>query len=167
MENFLVGPLGLLAFLSLFHVIGAVALAYGLRDVWSGLREKRPGVGGKLFLVVWGAMFGCLPFTLGVGLATEDGGTPFILLGQALIWTSVFLIALFAWDNILDWLHPFLHIDVFLVAFGGLFMLVGTGATALIARDELLFGLLFGGVFTLGGGLFFALGVWRLLKSMH
>jgi len=167
MENFLDSPLGLLAFLSLFHVIGAMALAYGLRGVWSGLREKKPGVGSRLFFVLWGAMFGCMPFAFGLGLATEDGGTPFVLLGQALIWGSVFLIALLAWDDILDWLRPFLHADVFLVAFGGLFMLVGTGVAALIARDELLFGLLFGGIFTLVGGLCFALGVWRLLKSIR
>ena len=84
-------PLAMLGFLSIFNVIGAVALANGLRGVWSGLHDKGRGGCRSLFFVVWGAMFGCLPFGLGLELATEEGGTLLVLLGEALIWGSVFL----------------------------------------------------------------------------
>ena len=50
----------MLGFLSIFHVIGAVALANGLRGVWSGLHDKGRGGCRSLFFVVWGAMFGLL-----------------------------------------------------------------------------------------------------------
>ncbi len=69
-------PPVILGFLSIFHVIGAVILANSLRRVWSGLRDKGRGVCRALFSVVWGAMFGCMPFIIGIELATEEGGRP-------------------------------------------------------------------------------------------
>lgn len=160
-------PLAMLAFLSLFHIIGAVALANGLRGVWFWLRDRGRGRGNSLFFIVWGAGFGCLPFTFGLGLASDkEAGTPFLVLGELIIWGVAFLMALFFWEDIVEWVRPFLHPQVFLVGFGGIFMLVGAVAGSLIIRDELLFGLLFGGIFMLVGGLIFALGVWNLLKEI-
>ena len=158
-------PLAVFGFLSIFHVIGALALANGLRRVWSGLHDKGRGVWSALFFVVWGAMFGCLPFGLSLEFATEEGGTPFVLLGEALIWGSVFLVALLAWDAILDWLRPFLHSDLLLMAFGGSFMVLGTWVGGSMAGDDQLFGLLFGGIFTLVGGVILAIGVWNYIKA--
>jgi hypothetical protein len=168
MQSAMDDPLVMLGFLSIFHVVGAVALANGLRTVWSGLRDKELRAGSGLFFVLWGAMFGCMPFTFGLGLAADkEGGTPFVLLGEALVWGSVFLVALLAWDEILDWLRPFLHPDILLIAFGGIFMAAGTGAGSFIVRDDLLLGLLLGGIFTLVGGVIFTIGVWCLLKQMR
>jgi hypothetical protein len=161
-------PLMMLGFLSIFHVIGAVALANGLRSVWRGLRDRKLKAGSGLFFVLWGTMFGCMPFAFGLGLAADkEGGTPLVLLGEALVWGSVFLIALLAWDEILDWLRPFLHPDMFLITFGGIFMAAGMGAGSFIVRDDVLFGVLFGGIFTLVGGVIFAIGVWHLLKEIN
>ena len=160
-------PLALLGFLSIFHVIGAVALANGLRGIWNWLREKERGLGNAVFLVAWGAMFGCMPFAFGLGLATDDErGTSIVLLGQAIVWGLSFLTALLLWDDVVDWLQPFLDTNIFLVGFGGIFMLVGAAAGSFIVRDDLPFGLLFGGVFFLVGGLIFALGVWNLFKEI-
>jgi hypothetical protein len=161
-------PLAMLGFLSIFHMIGAVALANGLRCLWEGLRDKGRGAGNALFFVVWGGMFGCMPFAFGLGLAADkEGGTPFVLLGEALIWGSVFLIALLAWDEVLDWLRPFLHLDIFLIAFGGIFMMVGAGVGSFTIQDDMLFGLLFGGIFVLVGGSIFAAGLLNLLRAMR
>jgi hypothetical protein len=161
-------PLMMLGFLSIFHVIGAVALANGLRSVGRGLRDKELKAASGFFFVLWGTMFGCMPFAFGLGLAADkEGGTPFVLLGEALVWGSVFLMALLAWDEILDWLRPFLHPDIFLIAFGGIFMLVGMGAGGLIVQDDPQSGVLSGGIFVLGGGLMFARGVRRLLKQIR
>lgn len=160
-------PLALLGFLSIFHVIGAVALANGLRGIWNWLREKERGLGNAVFLVAWGAMFGCMPFAFGLGLATDhERGTSMILLGQAIVWGVSFLTALLLWDDVVDWLQPFLDTNIFLVGFGGIFMLVGAAVGSFIVRDDLPFGLLFGGIFFLVGGLIFALGVWNLFKEI-
>ena len=160
-------PLALLGFLSIFHVIGAVALANGLRGIWNWLREKERGLGNAVFLVAWGAMFGCMPFAFGVGLATDDErGTFVILLGQAIVWGLSFLAALLLWNDVVDWLGPFLDTNIFLVGFGGIFMLVGAAVGSFIVRDDLPFGLLFGGIFFLVGGLIFAFGVWNLFKQI-
>ena len=160
-------PLVTLGFLSIFHVVGAVVLAIGLRTVWKGLHNKGQGIVSALYLVLWGALFGCMPFAFGVELATKESGTPLVLFGEAAIWGSVFLTALLAWDAIMDWLRPFLDTDMFLVAFGGLFMIVGTGAASFIVRDDLRTGLLIGGLFTLVGGVFFAIGARNALKGMR
>lgn len=160
-------PLVLLGFLSTFHVIGAVALANGLRGMWIWLRSKEQGPGRAVFFVVWGAMFGCMPFAFGVGLATDkEAGTPLLLLGEAVVWGVAFLAALLFWDEVVDWLRPFLHPNIFLVGFGGIFMLVGAVAASFVIRDDLLFGLLFGGIFVFVGGIVFALGIWNLLKAL-
>jgi hypothetical protein len=162
-------PLVLLGFLSIFHVVGAVALANGLRAIWDWLRgkERRPGNGP--FFIVWGTMFGCIPFASGLGLVTdkEKVGTPLLLLGgEVIVWGTAFLITLFFGDDVVDWLRPFLHPHMYLVGFGGIFMLVGAAVGSFMIRDDILFGLLFGGIFLLVGGVIFALGVWNLLKEI-
>ena len=159
-------PLAGLAFLSLFHIIGAAAVARGLRAMWGWLRGSQPGaVYNSLYLFVWGALFGCVPFTFGLQSATNESGTPLMLLGEVAIWGSAFLIALLAGDAIANWLRSFFNADMAMVAFGGLFMLVGTGTGLLVARSELLVGLSVGGLFVLVGGVFFAIGLWNLLKA--
>ncbi len=84
-----------------------------------------------------------------------------------LIWGSVFLVALLAWDAILDWLRPLPHRDMWLMALGGWFMVLGSWAGGSMARDGQLFGLLLGGIFTLVGGVIFAIGVWNFIKAMR
>ncbi len=161
-------PLVILGFLSIFHILGAAAVANGLRGIWSWLRSRERGVGNAFFFVLWGAGFGCLPFTFGLSMAAgKEEGTPFVLLGEMIIWGSAFGLALLGWEELLDWLRPFLHPDMAMIAFGGIFAMVGAGAGSLIIRDDLLFGLLFGGIFMLVGGLILAVGVRNLLKAMR
>jgi hypothetical protein len=161
-------PLVMLGFLSVFHVVGAVALANGLRQMWNWLHNKQQGRGSALFFVVWGAMFGCMPFVFGVSLATDkEAGTSLLLLGQVIVWGIAFLAALLFWDEVVDWLRPFLHPNIFLVGFGGIFMLVGAATASFVIRDDLSFGLLFGGIFLLVGGIVFALGIRNLLKAIR
>ncbi len=161
-------PLAGLAFLSLFHIIGATAVARGLRAVWSWLRGEKPGAAfNSVYLLVWGALFGCVPFSLGLQLATQESGTPLVLLGEVAVWGSAFLIALLAGDGIAGWLRTFFNADTALIAFGGLFMLVGVGVGLLTGQGDLLGGLLVGGIFTLAGGVFFTIGLVNLLKEVR
>jgi hypothetical protein len=162
MEN----PLASLAFLSIFHIVGATVVAKAVRSLWGGLRDKKlVQAGGALPLAVWGAVFGCLPCSFGLQLATKESGTPLVLLGEAAVWGSAFLIALLAGDRIAGWLRSFFNADVAFIAFGGLFMLVGVGVGLLAGQSEPLSGLLVGGLFALVGGVFFAIGLWNLLKE--
>jgi len=165
MNTFLNSPLGMLAFLSLFHVIGAAGLGYGLRRVWNWLRGREAGGGNTLFLIVWGAGFGGIPFFFGLNLARL--GEPVVFLGEVLIWGSAFLVALLAWDEVMEWLRPFLHPDVFLIAFGGIFMLAGAAAGSFIVREDPLFALVFSGLFMVIGGAIFFAGLRGLLKEME
>jgi hypothetical protein len=159
-------PLASLAFLSLFHIIGATAVGRALRAMWSWLRGEKPGAAfNSLYLLVWGVVFGCVPFTLGMQLATKESGTPLVLLGEIAVWGSAFLIALLAGDRIAGWLRSFFNADVAFIAFGGLFMLVGMGVGLFAGRSDLLNGLLVGGLFTLVGGVLFVIGLWNLLKE--
>ena len=164
MDNLLV----LLGFLSIFHVIGAAALANGLRGVWESVRADDRRAWNAFFFVVWGAMFGCMPFAFGLGLASDrETGTSVVLLGETIVWGIAFLVALLFWDDVIHWLRPFLHPTTFLVGFGGIFMLVGAVTASFVVRDDLLFGLTFGGIFMLVGGIIFALGIWNLLKEIR
>jgi hypothetical protein len=159
-------PLASLAFLSLFHIVGAATVAKAVRSLWGGLHDQKLGaVGGALPLAVWGAVFGCLPCSFGLQLATKAGGTPLVLFGEAAVWGSAFLIALLAGDAIAGWLRSFFNADVAFIAFGGLFMLVGVGVGFLAGRSEPFSGLLVGGLFTLVGGVVFAIGLLNLLKE--
>jgi hypothetical protein len=159
-------PVVALAFLSVFHIVGAATVAKAVRSLWGGLHDKRLGaIGGALPLALWGAVFGCLPCSFGLQVATKEGGTPLLLFGEAAIWGSAFLIALLAGDRIAGWLRSFFNADVALIAFGGLFMLTGMGVGVLAGRDEPPGGLLAGGLFFLVGGVFFAIGLANLLKE--
>jgi hypothetical protein len=161
-------PLAMLGFLSIFHFIGAVALARGLRGLWHWVHNRGRGVGNSFFFVLWGAGFGCMPFVFGLTMASDqESGALYVLPAELLVWAGAFLITLLAWGEVVDWLRPFLHADVFLVAFGGVFMTVGAAVGSFVIRDDLLFGVLFGGIFIVVGGLLFAAGVWKLLNAMH
>jgi len=158
-------PWVLLLFLSIFHVIGAAVLANALRELWHDLHEG--GLKGcrVSFLMVWATMFGCLPFGVGIGLASAEDGTPLLLLGEVLVWTSVFLAALLASGPIKRFLESFLHQEMLLMLFGGVFLVVGVSVASLVAREEGLSAVLAGGISTLVGGAVFGYGLWRLLRS--
>jgi hypothetical protein len=158
-------PWLLFIFLSVFHVIGAAVLANALRDLWhdvreGGLRGCRPA-----FLTIWAAMFGCLPFGFGIGFAGAETGTPLLLLGEILVWTSAFLVALLAKQALKRFLEPFLHQETLLMLFGGGFMTAGVSVASLVREEEGFSGLLIGGIFMLVGGAIFAYGLWRLFRS--
>ena len=57
-----------LAFLSIFHVIGGAALGLTLRSL---VREPSlKGLFGRVFFLIWGGMFGCMP----LAFSLQDGG---------------------------------------------------------------------------------------------
>ena len=89
MSNFMDTPVGLLAFLSIFHLIGGIALGMTFNRI---VRERRLG-GQSIFFIVWGGMFGCMPLTFGsqsepwvlaaqIGILALAIGIPFAIGGS-------------------------------------------------------------------------------------
>jgi len=158
-------PWLLFVFLSLFHIVGAAVLGNALRGLWRNLREGNLEGCRSAFLVVWGAMFGCLPFAFGISLMSQERGMRLLLLGQILVWTSAFLGVLLAQKALRKALEPFLHQETLLMLFGGVFVVVGVGVVSFMVREGELGGLLAGGFSTLIGAAVFGYGLWRLLRS--
>ncbi len=156
-------PLLLLAFLSLFHVFGAIALGYAVRVLWKRLRgDDTVPAFTAIFLLVWGSMFGCIPFTFGM-----DPALPvWFPMAQISIWGTTFILSAFFGQTIMRWAKPLLNAQVILMVMGGIFMLAGIGAgrAMWLAGDDfqaMIFVLVFGAI----GALIFALGLVGLLRS--
>ncbi len=158
-------PWLLFVFLSLFHVIGAAVLANALRRLWRDLRVRELMGCRSVFLVVWAAMFGCLPLAFGIGFAGQEGGTPLFLFGEVLVWLTTFLMVLLAEEALKDVFEPFRHQETLLMLLGGVFVVTGVSVVSAMIVEEELGGMLAGGIFTLLGGTVFGVGLWRLLKS--
>jgi hypothetical protein len=158
-------PWLLFAFLSLFHVVGAAVLANALRGLWRNLRERALTGCRSAFLVVWAAMFGCLPLAFGLGFAGQEAGMPLFLIGEILVWGTTFLTVLLAEQALKEIFEPFLHQETFLILLGGVFVVTGVGVVTLMVGEEELGGMLAGGIFILLGGSVFGYGLWRLLTS--
>ena len=144
-----------LGFLSLFHIIGGIAIGSALRRLKSGFSVA------PLFFLVWGGMFGCMPLAIGANELSRSGGPAFFLIELAVLAAAILATALMP-DIMLETLKS---PQVAPIALGGIFLLVGLGAGALIIQTDLLPGILFGGCFAGAGAISLASGVAKLLKS--
>ena len=158
-------PLLVFGFLAVFHIIGAVVLAHGVRGLHERLREGEVGGCREFFLLIWATMFGGIPFLFGVQFARGEDGTILFLVGQALVWAVSFVTALTAQRAIRRALEPFLREEVLVMLFGGAFLVTGVTLMSLLTRADRLAGLLAGGILALVGAAVLGFGVWRLLKS--
>lgn len=156
-------PLLLLTFLSLFHIFGAIALGYAVRVLWKKLSgdDTIPAF-TAIFLLVWGSMFGCIPFAFGMD-PVLPAWFPMVQIG---VWGTTFVISAFLGQTVMRWAKPLLNAQVMLMVMGGIFMLAGIGAGRAMwlegdAFQAMIFVLIFGAI----GTLIFALGLVGLLKS--
>lgn len=145
-------PLGLLGFLSIFHIIGGIALGSTFNRI---VRDKRIG-GQSIFFIVWGGMFGCMPLTMGSQAA------PWVLAAQIGILALAIIIP-FALGGTLG--EGFRQQGVQTVLFGGVFLVVGMAALGmairLIPQDTAALGVL---AFAL---IFMAVGVPTFIKGLR
>lgn len=144
-----------LLFLSIFHVIGGVALGITLRG-WVNEPTLKNLLSRVMFLV-WGSGFGCLPLAFAFDNAPDQ--ISLVLAVQSAILLTAIAIPFFWLDRLRE-----LASDKSVVAttIGGIFLVVGLVAgSSLLRGGEWLGGLLFGGTFTLvGGGV-----LWHGLRS--
>ncbi len=148
-------PLAQLGFVSLFHVIGGIAMGSALRGLRGGFS------GGTLFLLVWGGMFGCLPLAIGWNELGGTGRADFFALELGILIAAILITALMP-DSMLESLKS---PQVAPIAFGGLFLLIGIGAGAIMVQTDPLPGIVFGGCFAGVGAISFVSGLAKLLKS--
>ncbi len=156
-------PLFTLGFLSLFHIIGGIALGSAIRGIWRNVRSRGEGAWmPSIFFVVWGSMFGCMPFAFGF-----DPTLPaWFLPAQLLIWGAPFILATFFGRAVLDWAGPLFNIGTGLIVFGGIFMIAGLlGGYMIFSDGELFQAMLLGGIFGVIGLSIFILGLANLFKN--
>jgi hypothetical protein len=158
-------PWLLLAFVSLFHIIGAAVLASALRTFWRGLHEGEVHGCQVVFTTIWAAMFGGIPFIFGLEFARSDSGTPLFVLAQIVVWGSTFLAVLLAEDILKETIQSFLNREMILMLFGSPFLLAGLAMIAFARGEGELGTRLTGGIFVLIGGVTFLLGLSRLLRA--
>lgn len=156
-------PLLLIAFLAMFHIIGAIALGYAARSLWKRLHgDDTVSTFAAVFLVVWGSMFGCMPLIFGTNPILPDWFLP----TQLAIWGTAFILSAFYGRAIMRWAKPLSNVHVALMVLGGIFFIAGMGAArvAWIANDVVqagIFLVVFGGI----GLLVFGIGFAGLVRS--
>jgi len=148
-------PLIQLGFVCLFHLIGGIAIGSALRGLRNGFSVS------TIFFLVWGGLFGCLPLVIGWNAFSQTGGLGFFALELGVLIAAILISALMP-SSILESLNS---PQVAPIAIGGLFLLIGIGAGALIAQTDLLPGLAFGGCFAGAGTMVLVSGLAKLLKS--
>lgn len=141
-----------LAFLSIFHILGGGALGVALRNI-----REQPAAGCRSHfgLIIWGLMFGGLPLMMGVA-------EPLLLVFQLLEIVGALLATLFFWDRIRELLG---RTNVMLTLFGGIFFAAGCAAAGfLIKEKEWFMALLFGGLFGGVGAVVLSVGIKQTLN---
>ncbi len=154
-------PLILFGFLSVFHLVGAATMGSAVRDIWRGLRSshgKKLKLVPKFFLLIWSALFGCMPLILGLQLVPDERRSLFVF-GEIAVWSGAFLVALLARNVAKDFLQAFQQREVTFILVGGIGVLIGAVVAALGRR------LLWGGLFLVGGMIVMIVGLRRLFQE--
>jgi hypothetical protein len=158
-------PLFLLGFLSIFHIIGGIALGNALNNLWLKLRGQRASMGNGCFFLLWGGGFAFMPLAFGSG---EEIPAWFLPMQLLIIVTAMLVGAL--WQSTLqEWAAPLFNLNVGLMLFGSVFMGFGMLFGFLFTQDaeDALLGWLFIGIFGLVGLGIFLFGLFGILKSFR
>ena len=137
--------IGQLVFLSIFHAVGGAALGITLRGWVNDPSHKEVG---RLFFLVWGGMFGCMPLLFGL-----EYGLP-MLAAQVAVLLSAIAVPFFWLDRLRE---LFSNQNLVLTGVGGIFLVAGLAAGGFLLREgQWLPAALFGVPFvSMGGGIFF------------
>ena len=147
------GLIGTLGFLSIFHVLGGIALGSTVRGLRNGFN------GSKLFFLVWGSMFGCIPLAIGAQAFAQEN-TMYLFVLEVLILASAIVVMAFIPDWMLD---TFKSPQVVTIEVGGLFLFIGVVVGGAMLKTDPIFTLLFGGTFAGAGAVMLYRGLRTLL----
>ncbi len=136
------GPVPTLLFLSVFHLIGGIAVGAGLRQLLARQFNCR-----AIFFIIWGLGFGLGPLLGGIATLTSSH-TPYLIVVEIAAFVVPLLITAFIPQ---DYLSNFTTPPVTGTVFGLIFFLVGAGLLVMLWQTEIWLALLFGICFMLGG----------------
>jgi hypothetical protein len=128
------GPIGTLAFVCLFHLLGGIAVGSWLRGLRHGFDSS------KIFFLVWGAGFGCIPLAVGAQFFAQ-ANTMYLFVIEILVLAGAIVVTALIPDWILD---TFKSPDVTPIWWGGLFFFIGVVVGGAMLKTDPLFTLLFG-----------------------
>ncbi len=147
--------LRLLGFLSIFHILGGIAIGVALRRLLVGNGSN------FIFFLLWGGVFGGLPFVIGINEFLQEGMVYFVIV-QLIVFCGAILITVFFPAWMFESINSPSNVAI---AFGGLFMLIGFGvAASMVGQDTfnaLIIACLFGG----SGAFMFIRGLVSLFKG--
>ncbi len=156
------GQFSLVVFLVLFQFISAAALGNAARTQWRG---SPGGCGCRLAsTMVWAALFGGIPFALGVVVASGESGYGWLIPLQVVIWVGTFLAVVLAGDVVRAAVEPLTHSDILMMLFGGGFLLTGVAVLAFAPAPRRGDVAAAGSIFLVGGTIF-GIGLWRVWRS--
>jgi len=143
-----------LALVSIFHILGGVAVGSSLRGLRNGFS------GNKIFFLIWGTGFGCLPLSIGAQTFPK-AGAPYLFGIEIFVLMSAILGAALMPDWVLE---SYNWSDLSPIGFGGLFLFIGLIAGGVMLKTEPIGALVFGCAFGGTGALIFFLGLRSLLR---
>ncbi len=149
--------IGMLGFLSIFHIIGGVAVGGAVRHVIRGrIACNTP------FIVMWGLIFGLAPLFIGFGWFSSHGALAFIAVELVIFFGALAVVAFTP-----DWFVEAFDIPTLSgIAFGGLFLVIGIAVGVLLATNsEPFMAIIFFGAFTGAGGLVLINGLHKLMTD--
>ncbi len=144
-----------LGFVSLFHIIGGIAIGVGLRRLFRGISCQ------PVFFLVWGGLFGGMPLFIGAAELAAKGQLLFFSVEIVILVATILLVALTP-----DWIaEAFRSQSIYLMLFGSIFLIVGIGAGLAAWQEQFVTGLILILVFGGTGALILMLGFRMLLKE--
>ena len=140
--------LGFLGFLSIFALVGGSLVGGALR----GIVQVPKRTFQQLFLLLFGSVFACMPL---FAISQELDKTSLI---AGIVFVIVIVAVSFVFAPQIQ--QAMRTTSIVPTLMGGLFVVIGMGAMGVLLRErEFLMALLFGGMFSGIGGLFFWLGL--------
>jgi hypothetical protein len=144
------GALGLLGFVSVFEILGGIAIGTVLRRLIE--RQFSPRL---VFFLIWGGIFAMGPFCMGASsFAAIHVG--YLILVQATILIATIGVSAFVPE---EYLSAFASLPVGFIAIGGILLLIGGGFLVARLRQDILTAAIVGAVFLLAGGVFLGAGL--------
>jgi uncharacterized membrane protein len=155
--------LGEFLFLSVFHLIGALVVGLSLRQLLA-----RQFACNTFFLLIWGIGFGITPLSIGAA-RFESGELRPLFFAELFLVGATIAVAILAPE---EYMASFFSRRLFLMAFGGLLILLGAAVFGVMVRavfgvtvrNDLAVALL-AGLVMLAGGIIFAIGLIQLWKN--
>lgn len=152
----MIDALMLLGFVSIFQIIGGIALGWVLRRLLA-----RQFSATEVFFIIWGSGFGLAPFLIGAS-SFSAMHAPYLILIQVAVSAAAIAVTAFTPQ---EYLLAFASLPFIFIAFGGVILLIGAAVFIGMVRQDAATAAIIGLVFGLVGGVLLAVGVYTAAKN--